>query len=251
MEPFWYENLLDKGCQLCVWVACHGSLDGLKMQPFEPCRPSPRCMSSWSRGPEEDALAPFSQWAGALSLTQAFSADHQTSSGPTDRLLPSFFRWKMEDLGQGHTAPQGQSQKSAFLALDTVPFALPDTLVLIHRFVGQKFFPVQKGWWAVGNSLFLIICQYSSSFSLTVTNWDWFQPSLQWFSLTTRETVPVCHPTQIRQAKEGKLHSDIFKLKTMSAKSKLCSVSDIIITRTLSICVLQAITVLWEPSSRE
>lgn len=27
MEPFWYENLPDKGCQLRVWLACHGLRD--------------------------------------------------------------------------------------------------------------------------------------------------------------------------------------------------------------------------------
>lgn len=125
-------------------LSCLPQLEGLKIQPFEPCRPSPDACHHDPQGHDEGALAPFSQWVEALTLTQPFGADRETSSVPTKRLLPSFLRWKMEYLVQGHTAPQGQSQKSIFLALNRVFFALLDTMVINHRLLGQKYIPVQK-----------------------------------------------------------------------------------------------------------
>lgn len=55
-----------------------------------------------------------------------------------------------------------------------------------------------------------------------MTNWDRFPSSLRWLSLTTGETACLCHPAQIKGAKEGKLESDVWMRKTMPAKSKLC-----------------------------
>lgn len=142
----------------------------LKCSLLSPVDLLPDACHHAARGHDEDALAPFSQWAGALILTQAFSADHQPSSGPTERILPSFFRQKMEDLVQSHTAPQRQSQKSAFLALDTESFALLDIIIPTHRLVGHKCRPVQESCGkciVLDNMSVLIFLLFN-----TVTSWD-------------------------------------------------------------------------------
>lgn len=56
----------------------------------------------------------------------------------------------------------------------------------------------------------------------TVTNWNWGPSSLQWLSPITGDIVSLCHPAQIKGVKEGKLESDVLKLKIMPAKAKLC-----------------------------
>lgn len=91
------------------------------------------------------ALAPGSQWGGALILAQSLVLIRrraQCQRGHLQSLMPSFFTREMEDPRQGHTAPQGQSQKSAFLAPDPVSFALLDTMVINCRLLGQKCIPV-------------------------------------------------------------------------------------------------------------
>lgn len=79
------------------------------------------------------------------------------------------------------------------------------------------------------NSLFLIICQYSSSFSSTQSPLR-LTPILSPVAFSDyRETVSPCHPAQIKGAKGGKLESDIINFKTTPAKSKFCRISDIAI----------------------
>lgn len=152
----------------------------------------------------------------------------------------------MEYLVQGHTAPQGQSQKSIFLALNRVFFALLDTMVINHRLLGQKYIPVQKAWGAVENSLFLIICQYSSSFSPMQspigTDSNPLSRGFPWL----QGRLCLCATLQIKGAKEGKLESDILKLKNMLVKFKFCKIADLIIIGDLPIYAHQAITAFWE-----
>lgn len=78
-------------------VVCLSSLpwlEGLKMQPFEPCRPSPRCMSSWSRGTWWGHASSLLLVVRTLILIQALGADPETSQQRDYCLHFSDGRWR-------------------------------------------------------------------------------------------------------------------------------------------------------------
>lgn len=135
MEPFWYENLPDKGCQLCL-----PQLEGLRMQLFEPCRPSPKCLSFDLPGHDKEHLAPFFHWVRALTPIWVSGAGSQTNSVPKDPMC--WVLWMESWTALSHvTAPQGQRQKCTFLIL-----ALCWLAVVNHRLPVQKHTPVNKAW---------------------------------------------------------------------------------------------------------
>lgn len=141
---------------------------------------------------------------------------------------------KMEDLVQGHTAPQGQSQKSAFLAPDPVCFALLDTMVINCRLLDQKCIPVPKAQEAVENALFLKICQFSSSFLSTQsparTDSHPLSSGFSWLS----GRLCLSGSPSTKGTKEGKLESDVLKLKILPPNPSSAEINDIIIMEDLT-----------------
>lgn len=116
--------------------------------------------------PGGEASSALSQRAGALVLTQC--AEPQPGPGPAGPLagaccLP--FRWEMEDLVHGHTAPQGQSLKSALLAAGPVSSALLGTSV-IHRLLAGNA-PRPEGLRRCGESIVLGKWLHPSPFPCT------------------------------------------------------------------------------------
>lgn len=205
MEPFWYENLLDKGCQLHVWVSCH-SLRDLKCSLLSPADLLPDACHHDPWGHDEDTLAPFFQWVRALILTQVlkcWSCDQLSANRET-----TAFIFQMENGGPCPRSYSTSGTEPEICSLDSWYTILCITghysyYPLTSR---PEMHPSPERLMSCGKYIVLL-------FFNTVTSWDWFQSSLQWFSLTTGETVSLCQPAQIKGAKERELRVWHFKVK--------------------------------------
>lgn len=194
MEPFWYENLPDKGCQLCL-----PQLEGLRMQLFEPRTPSPRCLSFDLPGP----------WQGASSslllLGQSSDCDLSVRCRVRDSLgarrpnvlssPPSPYEWKTGKHCPMSQLPRDRGRHGLSWFLPSVLQTAGWLWLVSHRFPVQKHTPFKKAWVQKRGR---IHCAQDVCAQLPLHRhlWDWTQAS--GFPIPEM-MVSLCEPAQTKE----------------------------------------------------
>lgn len=129
--------------------------------------------------------------------------------------MPAFCKWEDGDSCPGSHSSLGTEPETCFLGSWSSGLAgwlgLLSTDLQSRNVSKWRRRDCRRG--AVENSLFLMAHQCSSSFSPSITCWEWFQLCLQKLFLRTGETMSPCDPAQIMRGNGRTIRVWHFKVK--------------------------------------